>query len=1076
MASSRNPLKWLAGSLVLLLLLNVCSPVSTAAEAQQPKATNTDSASADKSATNNARGYSDVPETAWYAEAVNAWITLGILNPKPGEKFDPQHVTTRGDFAIMLAFSLGLSSSNESSSFKDVPVGALSGFVAALHDQGLAKGYPDGTFRPNLPITRAEMASWLAAAKKLKPDSQSGSRFRDVPLKSWYAGAVGALTKEGITSGKSKDRFDPDTNINMGEAVTLLYRSFYSPSVIQEIRDDGTITINGQSYRAGKSVQGIFQPANKAALRNAAIQFTHTGDTIESVEGLIIGYKGALSGQNSPLVFDGAGNAVDGNVNVSANQVALAHVEVKGDLFLTPALTSDFYAYDVLVHGKTIYLHDEGRSNSRIANIWLQHSDLGQLFLENSANVKKVDLIADKTSQTGVKSKNEVRVLAASAPGPVTPAIPTVIPTLSPGLYVQVLDGLINVTSGAPTNFAAGQFGFTPNFTTPPVILPSNPGIKFTPPPVFNQPISSSVPGNSTGTIAFQAGSALDASNSGTSTGQSNSSGSGGNSGSGGEPMHVTVENANFDFTATTNTDFNSTMSAEAAQVAAANAAAKAREAKITADSAAKPASEAVAKAAAEAAAKAAAETAAKAAAEAATKAAAEAAAKAAAEAAAKATADAATKAAADAATKAAAEAAAKATADAATKAAADAAAKAAAEAAAKAAAEAAAKAAAEAAAKAAAEAVAKAAVEAAAKAAAEAAAKTATINTVTVQAGTSLNYSGNAIIDNLIIGSAPNAGDTPTGGTSFSGSATIKQLTVNGDAKEVHLNVQGTIANLEVTGNSKLVLEGSVSISNLIVPPGVDPAKIFANAGDLSKIAAINGQSTTPVVTNVVVPADTTPPAINSVTGVGRGFGILYGDTITIVFTKNLDGTSQTAIKNQIETDDVWGYSAHRAIVTWTDSKTAVITVGAEPRLALDGTYDLAAANVYDANHNVPSANLTITLPSDITPPAVILLSTVNSVLLAGGSVRILFSENLSEDSQAAIGNQIAASDVWGASGTPAVVEWQDGKSAIITLGVGFTLTIGSTYEITAANVYDNSHNVPRANLTATLILVGLP
>ncbi|HEX7642115.1 MAG TPA: FecR family protein [Burkholderiaceae bacterium] len=58
---------------------------------------------------------------------------------------------------------------------------------------------------------------------------------------------------------------------------------------------------------------------------------------------------------------------------------------------------------------------------------------------------------------------------------------------LNPGLYVQVLEGLINVHNGGGSqNFAAGQFGFTPSFTQPPVILPNNPGLQFNPPPSFS--------------------------------------------------------------------------------------------------------------------------------------------------------------------------------------------------------------------------------------------------------------------------------------------------------------------------------------------------------------------------------------------------------------------------------------------------------------------------------------------------------------------------------------------------------------------------------------------------------------
>lgn len=70
---------------------------------------------------------------------------------------------------------------------------------------------------------------------------------------------------------------------------------------------------------------------------------------------------------------------------------------------------------------------------------------------------------------------------------------------LAPGLYVHVIDGLINLSNrGGVQQFAAGQFGFTGSIVQPPVIVPANPGIQFAPPPAFS---SSSGPqaGNNTG-------------------------------------------------------------------------------------------------------------------------------------------------------------------------------------------------------------------------------------------------------------------------------------------------------------------------------------------------------------------------------------------------------------------------------------------------------------------------------------------------------------------------------------------------------------------------------------------------
>lgn len=81
-------------------------------------------------------------------------------------------------------------------------------------------------------------------------------------------------------------------------------------------------------------------------------------------------------------------------------------------------------------------------------------------------------------------------------PGPAAP------PVLPPGLHLQVTDGAIVVTNnGGSQGFQAGQFGFVPSVNQPPVIVPSNPGIQFVPPPSFNAgsggPAASNGPGPS---------------------------------------------------------------------------------------------------------------------------------------------------------------------------------------------------------------------------------------------------------------------------------------------------------------------------------------------------------------------------------------------------------------------------------------------------------------------------------------------------------------------------------------------------------------------------------------------------
>lgn len=74
-------------------------------------------------------------------------------------------------------------------------------------------------------------------------------------------------------------------------------------------------------------------------------------------------------------------------------------------------------------------------------------------------------------------------------PTGVTPTATGSTPPLPPGLYVQVIDGLINVTNqGGTQSFAAGQFGFTSTPMQAPVLVPKNPGLQFAPPPAFSAP------------------------------------------------------------------------------------------------------------------------------------------------------------------------------------------------------------------------------------------------------------------------------------------------------------------------------------------------------------------------------------------------------------------------------------------------------------------------------------------------------------------------------------------------------------------------------------------------------------
>ena len=109
--------------------------------------------------------------------------------------------------------------------FSDVPSGywAAPGIDATLA-AGVVTGFPDGTFQPDGPLTRAEFTVMLARALRLAPAS-GPSPFTDLPQGAWYAAAVDAAAQAGLVQGVSATAFDPDAALTREQLAVLLSRA-----------------------------------------------------------------------------------------------------------------------------------------------------------------------------------------------------------------------------------------------------------------------------------------------------------------------------------------------------------------------------------------------------------------------------------------------------------------------------------------------------------------------------------------------------------------------------------------------------------------------------------------------------------------------------------------------------------------------------------------------------------------------------------------------------------------------------------------------------------------------------------
>ena len=92
--------------------------------------------------------------------------------------------------------------------------------VATLSIYGLLGGFPDGSFRPQQAMTRAEFAVMLASALNLRQGAPSGCP--DVPADSWYARPLDALVAKGFLAGRSSTCFAPQDTLAYEEMATIL--------------------------------------------------------------------------------------------------------------------------------------------------------------------------------------------------------------------------------------------------------------------------------------------------------------------------------------------------------------------------------------------------------------------------------------------------------------------------------------------------------------------------------------------------------------------------------------------------------------------------------------------------------------------------------------------------------------------------------------------------------------------------------------------------------------------------------------------------------------------------------------
>ena len=170
----------------------------------------------------------DVPDSAYYAEAVNWAVAKKITGGVGNNLFAPNDPCTRAQIVTFLWRAAGSPAPKAMSTFVDVSADAYyAKAVAWAVENGITGGTGDGKFSPDATCTRAQAVTFLYRASGA-PAVSGNAAFSDVATNAYYAAAVKWAEKNGITGGIGGGLFGSDNDCTRAQIVTFLYRNYQS--------------------------------------------------------------------------------------------------------------------------------------------------------------------------------------------------------------------------------------------------------------------------------------------------------------------------------------------------------------------------------------------------------------------------------------------------------------------------------------------------------------------------------------------------------------------------------------------------------------------------------------------------------------------------------------------------------------------------------------------------------------------------------------------------------------------------------------------------------------------------------
>lgn len=199
----------------------------------------------------------DLAPSHWAASTINAYVSRGIMSGYPDGTFRPEASVTRAEFVKMVNSVFGYNTP-AAISFPDVSA-SYWGYdeIAKGVYAGYVNGDESGKFNPDAPLTREEAASIICRIKGLAPNQSASSNYTDSSrIASWAAPYVGAATQFGYMQGNGDGTFNPTKALTRAEAATVLAKAESSKTYTTTPGSSGSSNNNNNNNNANNNVLG----------------------------------------------------------------------------------------------------------------------------------------------------------------------------------------------------------------------------------------------------------------------------------------------------------------------------------------------------------------------------------------------------------------------------------------------------------------------------------------------------------------------------------------------------------------------------------------------------------------------------------------------------------------------------------------------------------------------------------------------------------------------------------------------------------------------------------------------------